>query len=151
MINIRNGYLLNVRFHRYTNNNLFLYYNHESQMSNYAKCTAYKRVFFKKREFLVSFIDQSHNSTHWQRDPFLKRPNKYYYTIDYFYTWPKRRGVERLGDSPSKKNGGGSPEPPPIPAPLNTSNEFWCSAQKTTWKENNESHNNTLFIKVTGI
>ena len=37
MINTGNGYLLNVRFHRYNDNNLFLYYSHESQMSNYAQ------------------------------------------------------------------------------------------------------------------
>ena len=103
MIKIRNGYLLNVRFHRYDDNNLFLYYNHESQMSNYAKFTAYKRFFLEKREFLVSFINHSHNSTHWQRYPFLQRPNKYYYTIDYFIHDPKEgRGGSR----------------PPILAPL---------------------------------
>ena len=82
MINIRNAYRLNVCFHRYNNNNLILlYYNHESQMSNYTKFTAYKRVFFlEKREFLVSFIDHIVIIQLIDREtnPFLQRLNKYY-------------------------------------------------------------------------
>ena len=109
MINIRNAYLLNVRFHRYNNNNLLLYYNHESQISNYFKFTAYnKRFFLEKRDFLVTFIDHIVIIQLIDREiPFYSHPTNIT-SIDFCYTWPKRRGggVERLGDWPIQKEGG---------------------------------------------